>query len=62
MQKLVSLQLDAEHRAEAYKNALEIAAPDHARRVQDVDESVTEAPGAERWVPEFHDVLCDCIF
>jgi len=40
VQKLMAIALDAEHRAEAYKNALEIAAPDHIRRVQDVDESV----------------------
>jgi len=35
VQKLVSLQLEAQTRADAYKTALEIAAPDHMRRLED---------------------------
>merc|ERR1719160_2365610 len=52
VQKLVSLQLDAEHRAEAYKNALEIAAPDHIRRIQEVEESVLSEEEVQAIVEE----------
>jgi bacteriorhodopsin len=52
VQKLMAFALDAEHRAEAYKNALEIAAPDHARRVQDVDESILSEEEVEAILEE----------